>query len=765
MTKWIVAFTFAFILLTQISAQAAELQKARWTFKDQSVTEISKILPLLSAQLKISLSEQGFQLAESTPLAGMGFSFYQQTIDGVAVRNAGVRIWKDPTQKTLIQMLAWVLDPNSKSMKLARAQYKQTLLESSLSDISFASVQKIAKNDLDEIKNFKAVREWSNERVVLALQVFGSDRSVEYLLDPRSLVTLSKKVQFYPEGDLRATRKNAPDEYSVLGRAFRVNEDVELAWGRQASGAVPELVELKYLKKEIKGAEVDWTSSLPQTEFLVSKEDEIKASTPEGRAQGYWSNKSIQEMIDTTTAILPTYPNQGGGVAFLAGRYVQVLIDRDAFQKFNVQSFVPFYSTVTTRQFVVTDQGHAITLAAESYGKPFASATDLQSRQAPYEIQRNTNALINEGFDEMQVYWSVTQWFETLHEAGFVDPELSTRPVRAYLFDPSISMQNNAYYNNDTINFTTYTDESANEARNLNTVWHELGHGLMDRLQGSSGFSNGGLSEGIADFAAEMVARGFYKNKIPTAIAQRRIVNRIGFNLTSEGHDDGEAYGGSLKDLMDLKVAAEGWTGYLKTCDLVLDAMRLTRRSPNLSLTEWYEALVLADSFGKSGLRSSYEFASLLSQSFSGRNYIYQQPPIAKMSLFNDNVEIADVGPGSRRQPLRLNLNAGESKTYNLKLNVSSTGETFRYPFKVVVAFKETNALQGSAKFQDETDHEFVLNSAEEIIQIPVTVIAGCDAINTSGPNCSDFVNVQVFAKDQTMPFAKKRFYVVNKAL
>jgi hypothetical protein len=663
----------------------------------------------------------------------------------------------------LIQMIAYIFNPNTKEMKLARSQYQFTLLESSLSDLSFASVKKIVGSDLTQIRNFKAVRQWKDNKVVLVLNVFGKDRSVEYHLDPRSLEISYRLVRMYPQTETKPLRVNQADEYSIRGHVFKVNEEFEMPWGRRASGAQPEEVELKYLKKNNRATATDWTSQMPQREFSSSKEDPIKAATPGGRAEGYWSAQSIKEMIDAATQMIPERSNQGSTGAYLDGRYVQVLINGDAFTKFNIQTFSPFYSTAVSQSWSRAADGWNLKLKAASFGRPFFSQADLLLRQAPYEVQRNTSALINEGFDEMQVYWAVTQWFETMQDAGFTDVELSTRPIQAFMFDPDIESQNNAFYNQDTINFTTYTDDSINEARNLITIWHELGHGLMDRLQGSSGFDNGGLSEGIADFAAEMVLRGYYKNQVPEAIAHRRIENRTGFQLTSEFHDDGEAYGGSLKDVLDIKIKLDGFLGYAKTCDLVLDAMRLTRQSPNLSLQDWYEALVLSDEAGKAGLRTSGEFATILQTAFANRNYVYRQPAQAKMTLSYEETEITESSKGSRYAPIKLALAAGTSQDFLLKLQVAASGEVYAYPLKVVISYKETNALQGAAKFKNESDQVFTLNSADETVDIPVTVIAGCDSVNTSQNSCKDFVNVQVFARDATESFAKKRFYVDNK--
>ena len=45
--------------------------------------------------------------------------------------------------------------------------------------------------------------------------------------------------------------------------------------------------------------------------------------------------------------------------------------------------------------------------------------------------------------------------------------------------------KDNAFYDSDTINFATYSPQELNMARDNTTIWHELGHGVMDRLMGT----------------------------------------------------------------------------------------------------------------------------------------------------------------------------------------------------------------------------------------------------------------------------------------
>jgi len=61
----------------------------------------------------------------------------------------------------------------------------------------------------------------------------------------------------------------------------------------------------------------------------------------------------------------------------------------------------------------------------------------VQSRGPPLP-NHDPVGYINDGYDEVQVYWSIDTLFESLHAMGFEDPELSTRPFNAFLYDPDI---------------------------------------------------------------------------------------------------------------------------------------------------------------------------------------------------------------------------------------------------------------------------------------------------------------------------------------
>ena len=482
------------------------LHKIRWAYPETRATNLAGVLAEINWTTGNQFVVENFQLFEEKPLSGMNFKFYQQYVDQLPVKNAGVRIWTDATNGAFIQMVAYLQNPETQQMLMTRK--KINLLNYPLikeSRWSMAAVLDLVQKDLKRVVNFTQDVHWDNERLVSEVVVFGRDRKIIFKFDALIYALLDKKIQLFPRVDSEPDR-----EWTVFGKAYTVNEEYDSEYGRRFSEATPETVELKYLKPYYYGTAQDWSPLLAQKTFFESKYDEAKAATPEGIAEGYWSEKSVQKMVDDVTKLFPRMNNQTPSGARFIGRYVTVNVDPTALTFFEVQNFSKKYSTFVSRNWSrVNENGikdWKLTLMPSIYGNIFTSSDELFNRRVEFELVPNTKRLIEDGFDEMQVYFSVNTWFEILHGVGFTDPELSTRPIIANLFNPDIESRDNAFYDSDTINFTTYTERNPNEARSLITVWHELGHGLMDRLQGSSGFSNGGLSEGIADFAAEVAA-------------------------------------------------------------------------------------------------------------------------------------------------------------------------------------------------------------------------------------------------------------------
>ena len=349
---------------------------------------------------------------------------------------------------------------------------------------------------------------------------------------------------------------------------------------------------------------------------------------------------------------------------------------------------------------------------------------------------------------------------------GFTDPELSTRPFNAFMYDPDISMRDNAYYTDDTINFTTYSPGAANAARDNSTIWHELGHGVMDRLMGDliTLADTGGLSEGMADFVAALVIADVSNNQPFDGSNLFRIINHTGFHLTNEVHDDGESYGGAMKDLLDGSMAKFGnREGLRKVADLTMETMRFTRNHPALDANGWFEHMIFADSLGAEGVRAKGELKDLIVTALAGRNYSLDGGAIAEFSLKNGEDEVASGKSGSRSAPIRVDFAGAPTATYHLAVKLTD-GQAYHFKFPVTVKVEyHAGALQGAIHWQGEEagSQSYVLNSAADLLKFDVTVSNQCDEVNRPDGSCVDYAYVQILNNGESSePQAKKRFYL-----
>jgi hypothetical protein len=294
----------------------------------------------------------------------------------------------------------------------------------------------------------------------------------------------------------------------------------------------------------------------------------------------------------------------------------------------------------------------------------------------------------------------------------------------------------------------------------------------MDRLMGDNIMlaDTGGLSEGMADFVAAMVIRGVTKGKAFPGSDEFRIINKTGFFLTNEVHDDGEAYGGAMKDFMDAVIARDGQKGLRKVTDVILEAMRLTRDHPALTAKDWFDHIIFADSLGRPGVRKPGELQSLLVSAIDGRNFKLDGSPTAYFKLMNETnkTEVVAKAPGSRDHEIPLALAATATAHFDLSASLKSSDQyQFQYPVTVQVSFNG-GPLQGAVHWvgEEQGPKTYVLNSESEVASIPVDVSGKCDSINREDGTCSDFVYVQILdPKDPKHPHAKKRFYVRVKPL
>ena len=296
-----------------------------------------------------------------------------------------------------------------------------------------------------------------------------------------------------------------------------------------------------------------------------------------------------------------------------------------------------------------------------------------------------------------------------------------------------------------------------------------LGHGVMDRLMGErlELADTGGLSEGMADFVAELVIQGSYGAKEFPGAADQRIRNDIGFFLTNEVHDDGEAYGGVMKSMLDLAIKKYGHRqGLAKVTDLVLEAMRFSRDHPALTAEDWFQRLYFADTVGRSKLRPAGELSSIITEALNSRNFAAETDR-AIFALQHNGKEVVAGEAGSRDNEIPLELKADETATKVVTVKLEDGKNfSFKYPVSLKV-FYNSGPLQGAIDWENEDSEPsiFEITGTGQSLDIPLTVKGTCDTINRGDGTCSDFAYIQVWNKDGERAVAKKRFYLRIKTL
>jgi hypothetical protein len=265
----------------------------------------------------------------------------------------------------------------------------------------------------------------------------------------------------------------------------------------------------------------------------------------------------------------------------------------------------------------------------------------------------------------------------------------------------------------------------------------------------------------MADFVAEMVVQAVTAGATFPGSEDQRIINRTGFFLTNEVHDDGEAYGGTMKDILDLAIATHGRAGLKKVTDLVLEAMRLCRDHPALTAEEWFEHMQFADSLGRPGVRRAGELTPLITQALNSRNFA----PEAERGVFEikrNGEPVVAGGPGSRDHEIELTLPADATHEERLTVEVKD-GANFHYQFPVAVKiFYNSGPLQGAIDWvgEDQEPEVHTIHSQEELLTLNLRVKGTCDAINRQDGSCSDFAYIQIWNHGAEKPVAKKRFYL-----
>ncbi|MBS1958379.1 MAG: hypothetical protein JST80_02815 [Bdellovibrionales bacterium] len=733
----------------------------RWTATNDSVATLSHVLDVLSKKTGQTFTEKDFLLQDDRGLAFNHYQRYEQIVAGDLVEGRSLRLWRDANGR-LVQAEAYLNIAGEKE-----ASHEMVVFETDrLKDAETVKIaQKAIKHSRDPyFRGIEWKDRWLDGRFVRIVTVKGKHGKTKLVIHHRSKKVLSNDFAEFPQGDLNA-RDISPTQ-SIQTLVYPIYEETEGALIHQDRIEVT----LDHILAEIPNVPNDLYAEMKTRRYMGEQFSPVQGESEAGRAAGFWSMTYLKNKAASIRGALPLIGNDFEHGLMLQGSFATINIHPDAFTKFPGVTLAPKPSAAFFPNWLETADNVEMVPGNAFYGKPLMSATEAMNRPARRLADHNPAEYLNDGFDEIQVYYAINTLFNTLHDIGFSDPELSTRPFNAFLFNPDIEYRDNAFYTDDTINFTTYSPKAQNYARDNSTIWHELGHGVMDRLMGDNLTlaDSGGLAEGMADFVAAMVIQGVTKGAPFDGSRDFRIINHTGFNLTNESHDDGEAYGGAMKDFMDAAVLADKDNGLHKVADIVLEAMRLSRDHPKLDANEWFNHILFADSLGRDGLRKPGEMHNLIVAALNGRNFRLDGGQTATLSLKNDqtNVEITSSAIGSRYKPIVVTIKKDETKELKVGVSIKSS-PTYAFKYPVTVKFEYLKSpLQGSVHWvgEESSPAVYTLKSESDTLHIPVTVTGTCDAINREDGTCSDYIHVQIFNDGETdKPSAKKRFYVQIK--
>jgi hypothetical protein len=751
--------TFTLIFSGQSFAKDYE---KRLTLKETTLSSLPSLISIANNETGLNFTESDFIVLEDRELATSHFTMFAQAIEGVPVKGKSIRVWKNLSSNTLIQA-EMNLDVKSELRssilikKYTQAQFNKNALKSNALNkhINQLAIKVVANHpDDNRVFGIESLDQWIGEDLVRTVTI--KARRGKHKVD---ISLLKNKVI----GSSYIEFAQADMYQSLSAEVYPIYEEVEAT-----HEMLPRInSELKYIKTYVAANTADPFVILRTQRYAEDMYNPLLAETALGRSQGFWSPSMLKRKALELELGLQTRENNFASGLILDGKYTSINFHPSALDAFPDLSFElkpssKYYPMWTQG----SDQLWEIIPQAGLVGKTISSQEEMLNRPARRIPDHNPQDYINDGFDEIQVYWAVTSLMDSLMHMGFTDPELSTRPFNAFLYDPDIGMKDNAYYTDDTINFTTYSPTSINYARDNSTIWHELGHGIMDRLMGDfvTLADTGGLSEGMADFVAALVVEDVKKGEAFPGSKDFRIMNQTGFFLTNEVHDDGEAYGGTMKDILDLSIQKFGHElGLKKMSDLTMEAMRLTRNNPALTAQSWFSHMLFADELGSS-IRSPGELSSEINIALNNRNFSWDNSETADLIVLNEDEVLTNSSLGSRENPIRLTLAHDEKVNYNLKVSLKSVENyKFNYPVTVKVEFQK-GALQGAIHWEGEENNPFVytLNSEADVIDVNLTASGKCDTVNQEGNACKDYAYIQVYNKgfESNKPVAKKRFYL-----
>ncbi len=744
------------------SAQAYEAQISR----GKHPATLDAMLEKARKETGAAFEKDNFTFIETRDLATSKFTMYVQTNSMIPVAKTAVRIWSDLKTNELI-LAEMHLDEKTQAQeevlnaKFRKARFSPGAMKSKQLSLAINTLveKEVKAHGTDaRVISMKFKDQWENGDLVREVEVRAR----------RGVHTIA--VSLLKNRIIRSDYREFPQSENVTLKAnvFPMYEEVE-----GTGEKLPfEIKELRYLDAQIHDAGSDPLSALGATKFTESNYFPLLAQTPVGEMYDLWSEASVRTKVEGIVSKLPLRANSFESGLLLQGKYATINLHPAIKESYKDIQFELKPTTHHMLSWMNVAGAWEAKPTSGLAGKSITSQEDLLARIPFRHPLHDTTTYINSGVDEVQVYYAVTALMESLVEMGFTDKELSEKPFHAFLFDPDIGMKDNAYYYDNTINFTTYNPGTPNLARDNPTIWHELGHAIMERIMGTHlGFAGttggyGGLSEGMADFVASIVVEHQTDGANFPGKDNFRIINETGFYLTNEFHDEGEAYGGAMNDMLLTVISYEGKSGLHAFTDLTLEAMRLTRNHPALTAAGWFEHMLYADELG-SVVRTPGKYKQLITDALTARNFSFEADfAPSQMTVTFGDTELTNASLASREKPLT-GCGTDGVVSYDLKVSLTPGDARFiDFPATVKVEYKK-GALQGAIKWEGEEVNPQVynLNSEEEILTLPVTASMECETVNQPDGSCKDYAYVQVFNQGSVKPVAKKRFYLkLNKA-
>lgn len=740
------------LMMLWSSAHAYEAQVR----KGELSPTLESMLVKASAETGLNFSPAQFILIEERNLATSRYQFYVQMNSMVPVARTAIRIWSDLKTNELILAEMHLDEATLKNgtqlkAKFNKAGFSPAAMKSIKLNRHIKRIvrERVSIHHLDnKIISLKFKDQWVNGDLRREVEVRGA-RGLHFI----AVSLLKNEIVEYNYREFAQS-----EMVSLRANVYPIYEEVEATGERLPY----EERELKYISSEIPDGGDEPLSGLGETKFTSDLHSPLLAETAFGRMQGLWSENSVRGKVDQLVSLMPKKLNSFDNGVLLQGKYATVNLHpavKETFKDINVSLKPTVYHMMTWFDGEETFESKALSGLS---GKLITSQEELLARTPVRLHNHDTRTYIESGVDEVQVYYGVTTLMDSLTGMGFSDAELSEKPFHAFLYDPDIGMKDNAYYYDNTINFTTYSPGSPNYARDNPTIWHELGHAIMERLMGTHlGFADskggyGGLSEGMADFIAQIVVEHQTKGANFTGKDTFRIINETGFSLTNEFHDEGEAYGGVMNDMLMTVIKEEGEAGLRAFANLTIEAMRLTRNHPKLSAAEWFKHMLIADEL------QGGAYQEVIVNALRVRNFSFEggfKPATMKIT-FNDQ-ELTSESEGSRERPVMACGTQGEV-AFNLKMALTSGDSEFiKFPALVKVEYKK-GALQGAINWvgEEANPQSYTVHSEDELLEIPIKANPVCDFINSPDGSCKDYAYIQIFNSGLHKPIAKKRFYL-----